>query len=295
MHPSRQELQAFLEKKLTAPTAPAEPANQTRLREIQSHIEDCDFCAEFCDNYQQLTEPLDVTGDDQLPEKISQLADKLHRAALLGATIELKPLANNTAAGTTITLAADGHDDASPASSGFFTLCSEDPEILLRVMCDPDRGGDYLQLLAEDERLTAHVMVRLPELDREFVTNADGRADLDLTNAGDLARLKWQLKMPDAVFELEPLKYDPDKTEYAKEIRLETDRHDLIEIRFEGKTEGKQLSIKVVELDGNAAYEPVQIAVTQQDSPTIQTIAPGRSIAFGPIDSHTTINIRLYQ
>jgi len=286
MHPKREELQAFLEKKLV---------DRTRLREIQSHIEGCEFCEEFCDSYRQLTDPLDVRLVDQLPEKLQQLAESLSRDSLRGSIIDLIPLASRALGYTTSTLAADGRDDASPTSANFFTLCSEDPEILLRIMRDPDRGGDYLQLLTADEQLAAHVMVRLPDLNREFVTDAEGHADLDLTDAGDLEQLKWQIKIPDAVFELKPLKYDPNNTEYVEEVTLETDRHDLIEIRFEGKTEGKQLSIKVVKLDGRPDYEPIQVTVTQQDNQRIQTITPGRAIDFGPIDSNTTINIRLYQ
>ena len=286
MHPEKSELRAFLDQELADPR---------RAEEVKAHIEVCEFCSEFCADYRQLTESLEHPENDQLPDKLQQLAGRLYDDALRDSLIDLKPLISGGGERSVSYLAADGSSDDRSGVRNLATLCSENPEVVLRVMRDPDRGGDYLQLLAEDDRLAAHVMVQLPELDREFITDAEGRADLDLTEVGDLEQLKWQIKMPDAVFELEPLKYDPDKTEYAEEITLETDRHDLIEIRFEGKTEGKQLSIRVVELDGRADYEQTKVAVTQQDGPAIQTIAPGQSIAFGPIDSDTTINIRLYQ
>jgi len=286
MHPEQKELTAYLNKEID---------DQARITEIKAHVETCEFCSDFCAGYRQLTEPSVDKSDIALPERLRGLAGRLLENALANSVIDLKPLVADRDKSFALYLAADGAKSKNGAIRNLATLCSEDPEVVLRVMRDPDQGGDYLQLLAEDECLAAHVMVRLPELDREFITDAEGRAELDLTDTGDLEQLKWQIKMPDAVFELEPLKYDPDKTEYAQEVTLETDRHDLIEIRFEGKTEGKQLSIKVVELDGHADYKPTKVAVTQQDGQIIQTIAPGQSIDFGPIDSNTTINIRLYQ
>jgi len=286
MHPDQNELRAYMNQEISDPA---------RVAEIKAHVETCEFCSDFCSGYHQLTVSIEHESDIALSEKLQDLAGRLIENALANSVIDLKPLVADRDKQFASYLAADGAKAKNGAIRNLATLCSENPEVVLRVMRDPERGGDYLQLLAEDECLAAHVMVRLPELDREFITDAEGRADLDLTDADNLEQLKWQIKMPDAVFELEPLKYDPDKTEYAEEIRLETDRHDLIEIRFEGKTEGKQLSIRVVELDGRADYEPTKVAVTQQDGQTIQTIAPGQSIGFALIDSNTTINIRLYQ
>lgn len=286
MHPTQEELRGFVDQKLTDPD---------RQKEIADHVESCEFCSELCDNYRQLTQPPEFSQQEPLPEKLQRLGDKLYDNALRSSVIDLRPL---TAPGTTPSgslLVADGSADGRSRVHNIATLCSENPELVLRVMRAPEEGGDYLQLLAEDPSLAAHVMVQVPELGKEFVTDANGRADVDLGRADNLEQLKWQIKMPEAVFSLEPLEYDPDKVEYAEEIVLETDRHDRVEIRFEGKTEGKQLAIKVVELDGRSDFGPVKIAITQENRSDILSAQAGVSIEFGPIDSDTTINIRLYQ
>lgn len=159
----------------------------------------------------------------------------------------------------------------------------------------PEKGNEYLQLLSEDDRFSKHVMVQVPELNREFITDADGRAGIDLETTKGLDKLKWQIKLPEAVFTLEPLTYDPEKVEYAEEISLETERHDVIKVRFEGKTEGKQLSIRVTELDGRTDFGPLKIAVTQNHRSELITAGPGVPVKVGLINANTTINIRIYQ
>ncbi len=286
MHPTREELLQFANQELTDPT---------RQKEIADHVKACEFCSEFCENYRQLMEPPEPLADEPLPEKLRKLADELHEAALRSATIDLKPLTGRVAAPEVSYLAADSAPEEQPGVRNIATLCSEFPEVVLRVMRDSREDRDYLQLLARDPRLAAHVMVRVPQLNREFVTDADGRAEIDLQRAENLEALKWQIKMPDAVFALEPLKYDPDKIEYAKEITLETDRHDRVNVRFEGKTEGKQLSIKVIELGGKTDFGPVRVSITQESQSGLLSAEPGKPVRFGPIDSDTTMNMRLYQ
>jgi len=286
MHPTQEELRGFVGQKLTDPD---------RQKEIADHVESCEFCSELCDNYRQLTQPPEFSRQEPLPEKLQRLGDRLYDDALRSSVIDLRPLTAPGTAPSGSLLVADGSADSRSRVHNIATLCSENPELVLRVMRDPEEGGDYLQLLAEDPSLAAHVMVQVPELGKEFVTDANGRADVDLGRAENLEQLKWQIKMPEAVFSLEPLEYDPDKVEYAGEIVLETDRHDRVEIRFEGRTEGKQLAIKVVELDGRSDFGPIKIAITQKNRSDILSAQAGVPIDFVPIDSDTTINIRLYQ
>jgi len=286
MHPTREELRQFADQNL---------ADTGRQNEIADHVEACEFCSEFCQDYLSLTEDLASPPDKPLPEKLRQLADNLFDDALRSTIIDLKPLTTGTAETPASYLAADGEPHRRSGVHSVATFCSENPEVVLRVMRDPQKGNDYLQLLAEDSRLAAHVMVQVPELGKEIITDAEGRAAVDLEPTENLEQLKWQLKMPEAVFSLEPLQYDPEKVEYAEEVVLETDRHDRVEVRFEGKTEGKLLAIRVVALDGRADFGSARISVSQENKSRLLTVAPGQAVEFGPIDSDTTINIRLYQ
>ncbi|MEW5796085.1 MAG: hypothetical protein AB1772_06955 [Candidatus Zixiibacteriota bacterium] len=284
MHPSRDDLILYIDGTL---------ADLVRRQEISDHVEACEFCAEFCRNYRQLAEPTEPTAAESLPEKFSRLRDSLYESALRSLVVDLKPLISERP--EVSYLAADGPSGKQPAVRKIATLYSESPEVVVQIMRNTEQGRDYLQIQSEEPRLAAHIMVQLPELGREFVTDAHGRAELDLSPATNLEQLKWQIKMPDAVFALEPLAYDPDKVEYTREMTLQTDRHDRIDIRFEGRTEGKQLSIRVVELDGRTDFGPVKVVVTQKSRTNLVSALAGTPVMIGPVDPDTTIDIRLYQ
>ncbi|RJP70537.1 MAG: hypothetical protein C4532_09175 [Candidatus Abyssobacteria bacterium SURF_17] len=285
MHPSRDDLRHFVDGQLS----------DSRLRtEIARHLEFCEFCADFCADYRDLTQPLPTEDPSPLSEAEIRLRERLRIAALPGTVIDLLPLTAETSDLSEPYMAADGLPAKKPDITNLATLFSEEPEIVLRVMRDSALGRDYLQVVAADTEMAAHVMVCLPDLGCEFVTDASGRADLDLSGADNIDRLKWQIRMPEAVFSLEPLQYDPERIEYAEEIILETERRDRIEIRFEGRTDGKQLVVRVLEIDGNREFTPVRVLVSQSGRNQLATGKPGRTVEFGPIDASTSIQIRLY-
>jgi len=283
MHPSREQLSAYVDNRLSDPAL---------REEISRHVEVCEFCDEFCREYRELSQPLESTGDAPLPEELGGLVDSLYHSALQGSIIALRQLDSERLPAC---LAADGTLEHKPTVENLARLYSENPEVVLSVMRDRARGQDYFQITAEDSRLSAHVLVQLPELGREYITDADGRAELDLADTGRLDQIKWQIKMPEAVFALAPFTYDPEQVEYAEEITLQTARHDKIAIRFEGRVESKQLSIKVVELEGRTDFGPVKVVVTQQSKSDIRPASPGVPVQIGPIDPDTVIDIRLYQ
>lgn len=286
MHPTTDELRSFVNQ---------DEIDADRQKEIAEHLQTCEFCSEFCESYEHYSRTPEYGAGQPLPDKMRRLAENLFDTALRCSIIDLKPLVRTDDPTPVSHLAADGVSDKRTGVHSVATFCSESPEVVLRVMRNPKEGGDYLQLLAEDARLAAHVMVQIPQLGKEYVTDADGRASVDLDADEDLEQLKWQIKMPEAVFSLEPLKYDPDKVEYAEEIVLQTERHDRVDVRFEGRTEGKLLSIRVLELDGQTDFGSVRMAITQQSRSDVMKVQPGQTIEFGPIDSDTTINIRLYR
>ena len=85
--------------------------------------------------------------------------------------------------------------------------------------------------------------------------------------------MRWQVKLPDAVFDLEPLLYDPDRALYTDGTVLESPDGDRVQVLLEGKTEGKLITIRVLELDGSPDYEPIRVVVTQQKSSRVAAIS----------------------
>lgn len=231
---------------------------------------------DFEDYLQELktTETVRITPIDILRTNLTLLAEENSHASLL--------------------MAADGEDKSKNSSASFGTFYSEKPELVLRVMRSKT-GGKYLQLMGDDPESYANVMVRLPELDYEFMTDSTGCADISGYDFGQVEKLTWQVKLPEAVFSLEQLDYDPEKLEYENQTILETERDDQIEIRFEGKAGGKQLSIRILKLEGKEEYTPLRILVAQNDSYTVQTISAKAQALFDIEDPKQNIKIRLFQ
>lgn len=287
MHPTKEELINF-ENKIEA-----ENNNQT---EISAHIKECEFCAEFINNYKAMRQAEQETELSQpLPQNMRNLANRLYMDSLRGRIIELNNLANRNAAENSSLIAAHGAESKPSGVKCIATLYSENPELVMRLMQDPLRENNYLHLIADTPELTDHVLVQIPEYKREFVTDENGIADIDLTDIQNIGAANWQIKMPDATFELEQLKYEPEKVEYSHEQLLETDRGDKIKIRLEGRTESKLLSIEVLELAGQENIGEVTACVTCRTNSDLKSVPLKKPVSFGPVDANSTIQIRLYK
>jgi Fe-S oxidoreductase len=284
VHPSAKELRWFVEDRL----------DKSSAERVREHIGECEFCREFCDSYRLFVDSVSTAAGEAIPTKAIQLADRLYKDALAGKIISLEPLLSEVSA-PPFRLAADGEEEFVPHVQNLTTLCSENPEIILRVMRDLDKGQDYLQLISDDPALSTRVMVQIPELKWEFITDDNGQATLESSLPDTPEKLSWQIKMPEAVFSLEPLVYDPDKTEYTEDIILETERKDKIKVTFEGKTEGKQIMIRILELDGRTDFDRVKVSISQHNVSMFKDVRRNELLFFDLIDANNEINIRLFQ
>ena len=282
MHPSKTELRLFVDRRLD---------DSGKLSEISAHLDECEFCREFCDNYRLYAGSLEEALGEETPEKFKKLANRLYRESFGSRIIYLIPFEKTPAM---FHLAADGTKETAVNVENLSTFYSEEPELVLRVMRDKNKGYDYLQLISENQEIASNVLVQIPELKKEYLTDMRGRAKLEESLLMDLSHLKWQIKIPNAIFSLKPLVYDPEAVEYEKEVILETDKDDKIKVRFEGKTEGKQISIQVLQLEGRQDFGSVRILITQKSSQQLKEIAPDKELHFDIIDPGAEINIRLF-
>lgn len=284
MHPSQKELELFVDNGL---------ADSSKTAEISAHVEECEFCREFCENYRLYKVSIEDAAQEEIPLKALNLGGRLLTQAMSGRIIDLRPLGEQN--WEKLYMAADGEPDHKPGIINLGTLYSEDPELVLRVMRDSEKGYDYLQLIADDPLIASHVMVRIPEIEKEFLTDDNGRAILDETLAENIAQMKWQIKMPDAVFSLQPLVYDPEAVEYKKEMILETEKKDKIVISFEGKTEGKQITVRIQQLEGKSDFGQVIVSISQQGVSEMVRVTPDKAVSFGIVGPGSEIKIRLFQ
>jgi len=284
VHPPREKLKRFVEGSLVG----------VESNQLAAHIETCEFCREFCDNYAAFIESIREVSGEELPDKAQKLADSLYRQALSGKTVPLSPLGGDAEAPDML-LAADGPSERSPRVQNLATHYCEDPEIVLRVMRDPELEQDYLQLISDDTSLVSGVLVQLPQLGREFVTDESGHATLGERSPQNWDELKWQVKMPDAVFDLEPLAYDPEEVQCSTETILQTDAGDRIQVTLEGRAESKQITIRVLEVDGTGDFDAIRVVVSQENNRQLKQITPNQSVAFELVEPEHAINIRLFQ
>lgn len=285
MHFSRDQLKLYVEGKL----------NDESSKEVNKHIDICEMCREFCDYYHIFIDSLSKARKEDIPVKALKMAEKIYHDALKTNVIRLQKLTtSDNNFDYAVLLAADGEKGPIQAIENLATFYSEDPEIVLRVMRDSTRWKDYLQLISDDPKQVSYVLVQIPELGKEYITDENGRATLEGEALKDHDKLKWQVKLPDALFELEPLRYDPDRIEKTEEMILETENRDKIKVIFERRTEGKQITLNILELEGKSEFKDAKVIISHQRESKIFEARPEEPITMylsGPEDK---INIRLF-
>jgi hypothetical protein len=284
MHPSRMEIRSLLEGTL------ADTGAQSIL---SAHLQQCEFCADIADEERMILEELQKTSTEAISPELQKLGSRWYQASLLGVLVDLTPLTTaRDAAG--LRIAADTSGPKTPRIESLLTLFSEKPEFVLNVMRDNSAHKDYLQLSSDEPENVSQVLVRIPQLDTELLTDPQGRVELPEQLTSDAATLNWQVKLPSAIFDLEPIVYDPDEVEFSQEIELASDKHDRIQVTFQRKTEGAQVIIRVLELDGQTDFKHVRVALSQENALSHIETAPDKPVTFDILDKDRAIHIRLF-
>lgn len=284
MHPTKEILEKFVHGLLE---------ERDLEKEIGQHVAECEFCRKYCEQFGRFLESIDQASRSIIPGRADNHAEELFRQALSGKIIPLRPLVIESEKVITY-LAADDAGRQEPRVQNLATLHSVDPEIVLRLVRDLDQNLDYLQVVSDDPTLAANVMIRLPEIDREFITDESGRAVFENLPPADWEKLKWQLKLPDAIFSLEPFEYDPERVESSTEMILETPGGDRLKIVLEDRTDGKQISLQLLELKGKSDFGTARVIISSESVSLTDNITPDRVVSLGTIDLHEKINIRFF-
>lgn len=283
MHITREQIDLLVSGALSAD-------EQARLRD---HINSCPVCRALVAELETAHQDACELFDQPLSERARQLMHKLQKRAPRAGVIDLIPLTKPSQRPQL--WAADGTRETSkPGLSGIMTLASEDPEVVLRILHDGETGEDQVQLIADDNALVSHVLVRLPDLEREYLTDSEGRARLVPAPERDFGDLRWQIKLPQAIFELEPVTHDPEKVEYSRSVVLESDSGDAVEVTLTGHTDGKQIALRILQVDGKPDFGPLRAVVSQNSDSVTCEISDARQAVFAIRDFNRPIHIRLF-
>lgn len=283
VHPDKNSLNGYIDK----------TGDPSGFERIKKHLETCEFCREYCENHKLMSAADQETSDLATNSKALKLIDHLYQDSIKGRIFELVPLAAQPAADQVL-LAADGEAVRPGRVHSLTTQISRDPEIVLNLVRDTAGKRDYLQLMAEDQSLVADVLVQIPELDQEYLTDHEGRAEVESDQAIDWSSLKWQIKMPEAIFELEPLHYDPDEIKTQKDITLTTESGDAIKVRLQSREAGMSIDITVLTIDGKSEFGPIKVSVSQGDTCSLRDSASDQPISFVISNENEKVNIRLF-
>lgn len=284
IHPSQSELEKYSGYKLTDPAA----------AEIARHLAVCEFCNDYVRDYQSyqrgLQGILEAQNSGQTVVAPGIFSPGIGRSSIIELTLlpTMRPVMESH-------LAADGRQATPHDMISLATLFSESPEIVMKLMRDQRDGTNFLQLIAESHELTANVLVSVMGQDIAIVTDEGGRALLPIDFTTDPGSMRWQIHLPEATFDLQPLVYNPDKTEYINESILESERGDRVRITLVGKTVGKQVEIELLALDGKSDFSTAKIVVVVDDKSQLSDVSARQRVKFALPDDTRALTLRIFQ
>ncbi len=257
------------------------------------HLDDCEFCRELREQIeaqQESANELGLTLDVPVSEECKQ---RLWLESLCKTVLPLKPLLRQSSQRPGL-LAADSPRPPNADQHGLATMFSEDPEVVMRVVRDTAVGKDYLQLIADSPEYYQYVMVRVPSQGREFITDREGRAEIGSAETVGVQSWDWEIRMPDAIFQLSPLVHTAQAADYSAETILETSHHDKLLVRFIGLPSEKQVTVEILELDGEEDFSPVKILLVQDGHTESRQVAARQVTPFRLSDQTRRIDLRIF-
>jgi hypothetical protein len=174
------------------------------------------------------------------------------------------------------------------------TMASPDRVVWLRAVRDPRTRDLWLYLyLEEDEAIARHAIVRPFGLEREFLTDDQGRINLGNAQWPQKEALKADVRLPKAEFSLRPL-HSP----AGESTELTSPSGDRISLSWTGERTNRHLEIGIAFLRDLIPGAPIRIAIRgsrQAEPVTIRTIPPTGTASFEGIEDPEGLEIYIYQ
>lgn len=281
LHPTRDQLEKFASG--TSPDAA-----------ISHHVEECEFCRELIESLRSRSlSNIDLESSPATPALRGQ-AEACFSAALRGRRIALKALARE-ARRTPGLLAADPPPSTQPETTAVATFFSERPEVVVRLVHDGRAGTDHVQVIADDAALFDHVLVCLPLLQREFLTDGVGKAQVDGPLQTHPEVSDWELRLPEAVLELSEFVAGQPISGGSVGTILQTERGDGIRVKIEDQSGTRVLSAELLTLDGSSKFAPARFYLTAGSTVQTEAAVPGQPARFALPEAKVPTTLRLFR
>ncbi len=263
-----------------------------------AHLEVCTFCqaafTEMLNFYEQtkaefkrISEGAALQAiETRLSEKRSSIyrLDTLHLIPIQKQLPEIK-----------YTLAADsGVETTQLGTHSVGVFASADNRLMIRILCDP-KGEYTVFLIADAQALYAHVLVHILGLDREYVTDGQGRIHLGKIELPPINHLGVEVKTATDTYDLNQL-FIAQNTRIG-EGEITVDRGDSRQLKLEIIPSGSRYRLKVTvqTSDIQPGKEKVRVMVVRENSqPLIQSTLRGVAL-FQEIEHPTDLQIKIFE
>ncbi len=266
------------------------PDGRTEVPELTAHLADCPHCA---DELAIIEEWLSAPVAEPVPlPPFARLILQTMRSS--PRRIPLAPLSTVPIQAAPPALAADGGVSPQLGWKHRATLYSDNPELVLRIMHDPQGGRDILHLSGVDTSLSRHVYIHLSEPAMDFLTDDRGFAEVTGGLDRDPAAIDWEVRLPDATFTLSPLEVLRQEPT-ARQTVLETGDGNRVEATLHTEDGGVTLRVRPLAIGGQTEFDRVRIVVTQAGGHwRVGESLSGREPVTAQVSAEHPVEIRLF-
>ncbi|MEW6050877.1 MAG: hypothetical protein AB1644_07430 [Candidatus Zixiibacteriota bacterium] len=152
------------------------------------------------------------------------------------------------------------------------TLASDDQQLILKAVRDVRTGEIWLFLVHEDPAMYRNVLVRPFGLEREFLTDPEGRINLGKAEWPAPDMYTAEVRLPLALFTLTPLQW----REEEKSATLTAANGDQIRVVLTESERTKRVEIEILNLTGLTGDTPIRVAVREGSSADIVLLSTSR-------------------
>ena len=240
--------------------------SENQRLQIESHLYKCAKCQEILSELEAYYEILSKEMQKPIPvwlrERVEQTISPKRLSFVLRPILYKEEFGDDRQA--TYLLAARTRQEPEGKLAHLTTLSSENDEIILRMMRDNLTGNTVLFVISESPEYYQNVLLKLSGVDQEFMTDANGRADLGNTELPDLPELKISVTVADDVFKLTALDSKIHKKDRPQEFILTGPSGDRLKFTLKQKDHATLLQIQILEIGGKAEYGALMIAVNRK-------------------------------
>lgn len=246
--------------------------------EVEKHLEECPYCRLVVDQFRGDLDNLRRRWNEEKMPKVFHLT--------IMAIDEISGESNSTL------LAAQS--EAETADITAVTLSSPDQKLLIRAIRDMNTKDIWLYLLADELESSANILVKPFGLEKEFLTDIDGRINLGKIDWPSPELLNAEVRLPSATFKLTPVERLIDREGVAV---LESAGGDRIKVTLIGEGRNRQLQIELLDMQGVDKDVPLKIAIRDVPDGKITQIKPAavNRTEFDDIGIDKGLEIFLYQ